>query len=487
MKSKILALVLAMLLVVGSFAALAEGELNTTITVNQIRVGDTLKLYKLAAASVNATTNEIEYTWATGFSADDFTFTDEGLVFNQNSDGQLAAMAAMTKVKANSIAAEYSFQATGTAGELGTATGTIAPGYYLGFVEGTEDSGLIYQRMLINAVPVANESGDGTYVAHPAITFNVKSEPITITKTEYDPASAAQAHTTDGYYLNDTIPFTINTFMPSYPNTSVNATAIITDSPTGLDDKVNTVKVYINGSETETAAGDTTFSVVRDGDHGFKITFVKSFILAHPAEAIKVTYDAELIGPVDDHGKTENTASIEYNPNPHETTTYKPDDTDEQFEYGLVVYKYEEGKKDTKPLQGAEFELYESKVVNEATVIDETKKVRGATATDAQGLLAWEGLKAGIYFLKETKAPAGYTKITDPIQVEIVKTTATGDNPLTQATEYYFLRAEVPNTPGQSLPETGGMGTTILYVGGSILVVLAAVLLITKRRMNAND
>ena len=45
----------------------------------------------------------------------------------------------------------------------------------------------------------------------------------------------------------------------------------------------------------------------------------------------------------------------------------------------------------------------------------------------------------------------------------------------------------VINETGTELPSTGGMGTTILYVGGSILVILAAVLLITKRRMNADE
>ena len=48
---------------------------------------------------------------------------------------------------------------------------------------------------------------------------------------------------------------------------------------------------------------------------------------------------------------------------------------------------------------------------------------------------------------------------------------------------WYVIR----NTRGVELPSTGGMGTTILYIGGSILVILAAVLLITKRRMNAED
>ena len=46
---------------------------------------------------------------------------------------------------------------------------------------------------------------------------------------------------------------------------------------------------------------------------------------------------------------------------------------------------------------------------------------------------------------------------------------------------------KITNRQGIELPSTGGMGTTILYVGGSILVILAAILLITKRRMNAED
>ena len=48
-------------------------------------------------------------------------------------------------------------------------------------------------------------------------------------------------------------------------------------------------------------------------------------------------------------------------------------------------------------------------------------------------------------------------------------------------------KGKLQNTQGVELPSTGGMGTTILYIGGSILVILAAVLLITKRRMNADD
>ena len=45
----------------------------------------------------------------------------------------------------------------------------------------------------------------------------------------------------------------------------------------------------------------------------------------------------------------------------------------------------------------------------------------------------------------------------------------------------------IQNQKGTTLPSTGGIGTTIFYIGGSILVLAAAILLITKRRMSAND
>ena len=49
------------------------------------------------------------------------------------------------------------------------------------------------------------------------------------------------------------------------------------------------------------------------------------------------------------------------------------------------------------------------------------------------------------------------------------------------------IKMKVVNNKGAQLPETGGIGTTIFYVAGSILVLAAAILLITKRRMGAED
>ena len=49
------------------------------------------------------------------------------------------------------------------------------------------------------------------------------------------------------------------------------------------------------------------------------------------------------------------------------------------------------------------------------------------------------------------------------------------------------LGANVVNKSGSTLPETGGIGTTIFYVLGSLLVVGAGVVLITRKRMGKSE
>jgi fimbrial isopeptide formation D2 family protein/LPXTG-motif cell wall-anchored protein len=123
--------------------------------------------------------------------------------------------------------------------------------------------------------------------------------------------------------------------------------------------------------------------------------------------------------------------------------------------------------------------------------------------TDANGKLTFTGLKAGNYTLTETAAPSGYNKLDAPIYFTLayaddtwtatVKTDNTfettkqeGGNDVTFSmnTAQLFLD-EILNETGTLLPSTGGIGTTIFYVVGAILVIGAGVILITRRRMDA--
>lgn len=120
-------------------------------------------------------------------------------------------------------------------------------------------------------------------------------------------------------------------------------------------------------------------------------------------------------------------------------------------------------------------------------------KVNATGYVDKNGVLTFEGLGEGAYTITEIIAPEGYNLLKAPITVEI-KANATFDKcewtvtadgkPVTADNNLYAFLIE--NKSGAELPSTGGIGTTIFYVLGGLLVVCAGVLLITKRRMNKN-
>lgn len=111
------------------------------------------------------------------------------------------------------------------------------------------------------------------------------------------------------------------------------------------------------------------------------------------------------------------------------------------------------------------------------------------------GILYFTGLDKGTYTLTETTTPTGFNTI-DPINFEIKGTidgaTATVGGNITWSSDNQNLtwneasqtfEITITNIAGKLLPSTGGIGTTIFYVAGTILVLGAAVLLITKKRM----
>ena len=170
-----------------------------------------------------------------------------------------------------------------------------------------------------------------------------------------------------------------------------------------------------------------------------------------------------------------------------------PPDTDEQHTYGLVFEKVDDSTP-AVPLAGAVFALLNSNgdaVTQNGTALTFTTEVvnYGTEAEpDNHAYVWWDGLEAGTYTIHEVSAPSGYVTCAD-FTMTVSATASTSDNPATTTVEDNYTVSSTPavNNHGVQLPSTGGMGTTILYIGGSILVILAAVLLITKRRMNAND
>jgi LPXTG-motif cell wall-anchored protein len=114
-----------------------------------------------------------------------------------------------------------------------------------------------------------------------------------------------------------------------------------------------------------------------------------------------------------------------------------------------------------------------------------TRQVVG-TVDGSSGVLVFTGLGAGTYTLTETKAPTGYNKM-DPVDFTITyegngvfSSTGKGKFDSSDGLIHYVAQ----NYPGSALPHTGGIGTTIFYVVGSVLVLGACIALITRRRMS---
>ena len=124
---------------------------------------------------------------------------------------------------------------------------------------------------------------------------------------------------------------------------------------------------------------------------------------------------------------------------------------------------------------------------NTSVELIETPEDVVATGTVGQdGILRFEGLKSGTYTIKEIKAPEGYNILTEELQVTIsfdkdIETfTYEG-----AADENGVAAITVINQAGSELPTTGGMGTTIFYIVGGILVLAAVVVLVSRKRMAA--
>lgn len=118
--------------------------------------------------------------------------------------------------------------------------------------------------------------------------------------------------------------------------------------------------------------------------------------------------------------------------------------------------------------------------------------------SNADGLFTVTGLDVGTYMLREIVAPTGYNLLKSDITATIAadndgKTTLTalpvtvGNTTSDGYIETGVVNVTVQNKKGTTQPETGGIGTTIIYTVGGILVLVVVVQLVTKKRMNGAE
>lgn len=467
----------------GATKTVATKDSTANLTVGTGNDGDTLYAYRVVDATINAN-NVLDYSFTELFKAFQESSAKYGGLtvetymtedYKTDSDNLKALLGEFTAyVKTNSSAANY----TSTTVTDGEATfSNVALGQYIIVGGGNTTGAIVYQTVTAEVIP---EVEDNEYKIYNNYSVVMKTSEPSMAKDIID-GTVMDTNNTETANIGDDVSFKLSATVPTYSLNSTNTTFYFRDTlPTGLTLKTASIVVngYVGETKTELVA-DTQYKVTTNGQNLY-VDFVYSEISQY--EKIEVDYKAELntnavLGVV---GNT-NTADLIYANDSFKgtTSTEHPEGegygnaTEEAivYTYGLSVTKVDGSAEEVK-LPGAEFEIYADEAC-EGNIID-------TIVTDENGIATHKGLAAGTYYLKETKAPAGYKLVADPIEVVVSGTSANLN------TEGY-VEIQVENVKGGSLPTTGGTGTIIFTVVGAILLIGASVLLITKFRMKNVD
>lgn len=390
-------------------------------------------------------------------------------------------------------------------------TYTAAAGYYL--IKDKDDSlvGVEGESYTLYIVKVVGNVEITPKSAVPSFEKKVKDINDSTEDTYTDWQDSAD------YDIGDNVPFKLEgTVAANYAQYKQYYFAFHDKEEKGLSFNKDSVRVYVDNTEikegftvVDNPADDCTFEVVFNDlmaaaeEYNFTVS---------GGSKIRVEYTSKLNekAKIGKEGNV-NSASLEFSNNPNQEQGGTPDtgktpwDNVIVFTYKVVVNKIDSSK---KPLAGAAFEL--SKKVDDeyasVALVNATKNSDGKyiLSNETVTKFEWKGLDDGDYMLTEVITPAGYNTIApikftvnanhtftwngedrNTILTSLTGNVATGDITFTPNADKTELATDVVNNKGSELPSTGGMGTTIFYVVGSILVLGAAILLITKKRMSA--
>ena len=492
---KIMALALSFMMVVAmsvaTFAASTGGSGtsgSTTYTITAPSTNHKYEIYQIFTGDLDAVTGVLSnLKWGangTGTAGEDVA---------QVVITELTGVNSGTDFEKLEVIKKYADLASPLATITNGAAHTATAGYYLikdedGSLADKEDAYTLYIVEVVGDVTITPKSDI------PSFEKKIKDTNDTtgVTSNWQDSAD---------YDIGDDIPFQLKgTVADDYEDYQKYYFAFHDKEDRGLTFNPDSVKVYVDGIETTT--GYNVETVLSDGCT-FEIEFddLKNISSVKAKSVITVEYTSKLNSDavLGEQGNV-NQARLEFSNNPNQTQFGTPETGKTPWDNVIVfTYKVEINKvnEKTEPLAGAEFTL-SKKLANGST-----KNI--AVVTNSAGTsFTFSGLDDGDYILTETKTPSGYNTIS-PITFTVTAdhdiewTTqdradvltslsgnkVTGEISFTENKTEGSLSADVVNKSGSTLPSTGGMGTTIFYVIGSVLVLGAAVLLITKKRMSA--
>lgn len=500
--NKLLALVLAMVMVLGlATTAFAEDPTPVTYTISAPDNGHTYEVYQIFTGDLhNGVLSNVKWG-KNGTGTQGEAVTENILTELAGATGSDTEKLAVITKNVNLNSEKY-----GVATNAAPLT-NVPAGYYLikdvdGEFAGEDDAYTLYIVEVVDNVSIAP-----------------KSAKPTVDKQVHDETTDAEAGAVDGWgesadhAINESFQFkliaklTADTDYAAYKKYKV----VFTDTMSEGVTFESIASVTVDGV---TLKADQYTCTANAGQAGGSWTLTIDDIKAisgvslNDGADIVVIYNAHLnekaqINHASGTTTNENKVGLEYSNNPNVGGESEMGKTPEDSVW-VFTYEVDNTKVDAtdsankKPLAGAGFRLYDSTGNTEIGLIYDTtlsayRPIKSGetavemTSAETSGVFNIKGLDAGTYILKETTVPAGYNKCADVTVV--IKATHAEDAGQTSATTNLSSDSNVTNTienkQGSTLPETGGIGTTIFYVLGGMLVVCAVVLMVSKKRMSA--
>lgn len=529
-------LALAMSMLIVSSAASFAADPTYTLAVKNDTEGYTYQAYQIFTGSLSDGTLS-NVAWGAGISDAGKTalYTKYNLTGTNQTAAKVAeAIAADTDTdKADAIA---TLLAKTTTGALGTAVNmpysenvTVGTETFKGYAAAGQAAG--WYLVVNTAVPAGNETySDYIVQVVDNVAIAPKSDKPSSEKHVNDINDSTGAASTlkdsADHEIGDLITYTLTATLPSdYAKYDKYYIQFQDDMSKGLTYKAGSAEIKYGNADAVALADPTAAagSSYTDGQlWTWTIADLKTTAPSLGAgDVITITYEAYLNeNAVVGEAGNPNKYRIEFSNNqnntgegaPHGTT---PWDVNIVFTYKTVFNKVDSSN---KPLTGADFKL--EKFIKSENGTETYKNVKGTwvdvttlgtekhpsktvenltndNGTAENAKFTFSGIDDGYYRLTETETPAGYNTI-DPVEFEITAThdlvsddpkltalAGTGGAEFTMSLTDGSLTSDVINNKGAELPETGGIGTIIFYVLGSLLVVGCGIVLISKRRMES--
>ncbi|WP_418752091.1 isopeptide-forming domain-containing fimbrial protein [Frisingicoccus sp.] len=522
--SAVLVLVLALTMVLP--VAAAEDGTTYSIKIKNDNDDHTYEAYQIFAGDLatdeNGATVLSNITWGSGVNSSGLgEAKDYAATITESNAAEKAKELAgkLTSEIAGTANAKTNISFAGTTVQGYEITG-LTPGYYLvkdkdGSLDANEhDAYTAYILQVVQDVEATPKS------SVPSVDKEVKDN---VDGTENEEWREDADHA-----INEPFQFKLTATLPADANFADYATYEVVFKDTmsaGVTfDGIASVVVKKTGAESGTTLNDSQYVLdgVSAGDAGatwsLTINDIKSIIGAGNftnGVTVEVIYDAHLnenaiknnasvVGGTTDNTNN-NKVELEYSNNPNGKGHGKtPEDYVWVFTYEVDNTKVigGTGTRDehgnltgATPLAGAGFRLYDSTGNTEIGLtfdenLDAYRPIKGdeetteMTSAETTGKFNIVGLDAGTYILKETNTPDGYNTCADvTITIGANHQEQTSGSAVDMTlNEGSTMNNQIENNKGTTLPGTGGIGTTIFYVVGGILVVGAAVLLIAKKR-----